>query len=74
MRDLEASGLERVGEVGEPFDPNHHEAIGSLPAESKDHDHTVGTVLQVGYKFGGALLRPARVQVRMRHDDGGAAG
>ncbi len=74
VRDLEASGLERVGEVGEPFDPNHHEAIGSLPAESKDHDHTVGTVLQVGYKFGGALLRPARVQVRMWHDDGGAAG
>lgn len=74
VRDLEASGLERVGEVGEPFDPNHHEAIGSLPAESKDHDQTVGTVLQLGYKFGGALLRPARVQVRMWDDDGGAAG
>ncbi len=74
IRDLEAAGLERVGDVGEPFDPNHHEAIGSLPAESEDHDHTVGTVLQLGYKFGGALLRPARVQVRMWQGDGGAAG
>jgi molecular chaperone GrpE len=74
IRDLEAAGLERVGDVGEPFDPNHHEAIGSVPAESEDHDHTVGTVLQLGYKFGGALLRPARVQVRMWQGDGGAAG
>ncbi len=74
IRDLEAAGLERVGDVGEPFDPNHHEAIGSLPAESEDHDHTVGTVLQLGYKFGGALLRPARVQVCMWQGDGGAAG
>ena len=65
VRELESSGLERVGEVGEPFDPNHHEAIGSLPAESEDQDHTVGAVLQLGYKFGGALIRPARVQVFM---------
>jgi molecular chaperone GrpE len=74
IRDLEAAGLERVGDVGEPFDPNQHEALGSLPAESEDHDQTVGAVLQLGYKFGGALLRPARVQVRMWQDDGGAAG
>jgi molecular chaperone GrpE len=74
IRDLEAAGLERVGDVGERFDPNHHEAIGSVPAESEEHDHTVGIVLQLGYKFGGALLRPARVQVRMWQGDGGAAG
>ncbi len=65
VRELESAGLERVGEVGEPFDPNHHEAIGSLPAESEDQDHTVGAVLQWGYRFGGALIRPARVQVFM---------
>ena len=65
VRELEKAGLERVGEVGESFDPNHHEAIGSLPAESEDQDHTVGAVLQVGYRFSGVLLRPAKVQVRM---------
>ena len=65
LKELEAAGLERVGDVGEPFDPNHHEAVGSLPAPSAEEDHTVGAVLQPGYKFSGALIRPARVQVRM---------
>jgi molecular chaperone GrpE len=65
VRELGSAGLERVGEVGESFDPNRHEAIGSIPAASAEEDHTVGSVLQVGYRFGGALLRPAKVQVRL---------
>ena len=65
LRELESAGLERVGRVGEAFDPKHHEAIGSLPAETEEEDHTVGAILQSGYKFGGALIRPARVQVLM---------
>lgn len=73
FKELETAGLERIGELGEPFDPNQHEAIGSLPAASAKEDHTVGSVLQPGYKFGGALIRPARVQVRMwSGDDSGA--
>ena len=68
VRELEELGLERVGGVGEPFDPNHHEAIGSLPADSEEQDHTVGSVLQLGYKFGGVLIRPAKVQVLMWQD------
>jgi molecular chaperone GrpE len=71
LRELETAGLERVGQVGEAFDPNHHEAIGSLPAESEEQDHTVGTIIQVGYRFGGTLIRPARVQVLMWAGDGG---
>jgi len=65
LRELESAGLERVGRVGEAFDPKHHEAIGSLPAETEEEDHTVGAILQSGYKFGGALIRPAMVQVLM---------
>ena len=71
LRELESAGLERVGELGESFDPHIHEAVGSLPAESPEHDHTVGSVLQTGYRFGGTLLRPARVQVKMWQGDGG---
>lgn len=75
MRQLEGAGLERVGSAGEAFDPNHHEAIGSLPAESAELDHTVGAVLQLGYRFGGARLRPAKVQVSMwQGDDAEAPG
>jgi molecular chaperone GrpE len=65
LRELESAGLERVGRVGEAFDPNHHEAVGSLPAQAEEEDHTVGAILQSGYKFGGVLIRPARVQVLM---------
>ena len=70
LRELESAGLERVGRVGEAFDPKHHEAIGSLPAGTEEEDHTVGAILQSGYKFGGALIRPARVQVLMWQNEG----
>lgn len=74
LRQLGSAGLERVGEVGEPFDPNQHEAIGSMPASSEDLDHTVGSILQVGYRLGGSLIRPARVQVCMWSDEAGGGG
>ena len=70
LRELESAGLERVGRVGEAFDPKHHEAIGSLPAETEEEDQTVGAILHSGYKFGGALIRPARVQVLMWQNEG----
>ena len=65
VRELEAAGLERVGEVGVSFDPNYHEAIGSMPAESEEQDQTIGAVFQVGYRFGEVLIRPAKVHVLM---------
>ncbi len=71
FRELEGAGLERVGQQGEPFDPNLHEAVGAIPAEAEEQDHTVGAILQAGYKFAGALIRPARVQVFMWQGDGG---
>ena len=60
---LEGVGLERVDPVGEPFDPNLHEAVMTMPAASPDADHTVGSVFQPGYRLNGTLLRPARVAV-----------
>ena len=63
MRELESAGLERVGEPGGPFDPHLHEAVTSVPAPSPDRDHVVAQVFQPGYRFGGGLLRPARVSV-----------
>jgi molecular chaperone GrpE len=78
LRELESAGLTRVGRVGESFDPNLHEAVGAVPANSPEDDGSVAAVLQVGYQFGNALLRPARVQVSVTSDDGdsrrGASG
>ena len=65
FRQLEIAGMEWVGAVDEPFDPNVHEAVTSVPAETPEQDHTIAAVLQVGYRFHKQLLRPARVQVRV---------
>jgi molecular chaperone GrpE len=65
MAELERLGLKRVGVEGAAFDPNEHEAVGTMPAPAPEQDGTVAAVLQVGYRFGGMLLRPARVVVFM---------
>jgi molecular chaperone GrpE len=64
LRELGTAGLERVSEPDVPFDPEVHEAIAALPTDREGEDHTVAAVFQVGYRFSGVLLRPARVQVR----------
>lgn len=55
---LKGYGVEVMGEVGEPFDPNLHEALAD-----NGGDHKVSDVLQKGYKIGGKVIRPAKVIV-----------
>ena len=64
FKTLAAHGLEVVNPVDQPFDPNLHEAVGTVPAASPEDDHMVAQVYQVGYVFNGQLLRPARVVVK----------
>lgn len=54
--------LERVGEVGEVFDPNRHEAVARVPVEGAEGE-TVADVLEPGYAVGERLVRPAKVAV-----------
>jgi molecular chaperone GrpE len=61
---LTAAGLEIVDPVNQTFDPQFHEAVATEPALSPEDDHVVARVYQVGYKFNGQLLRPARVVVK----------
>lgn len=70
FRELEQAGLERVGAPGERFDPALHEAVGALPAPAPEKEGEIADVIQIGYRFGPALLRPARVRVYV----GGASG
>jgi molecular chaperone GrpE len=70
---LDAAGVTRVDQVGVPFDPNQHEAVTTQPADHPAKDHTVGAVLQPGYRMSGALIRPARVVV-LTWAEGGARG
>ena len=55
-------GLEQLDPVGEPFDPNHHEAMAMQP-NADLAPNTVMTVFQRGYLLNGRLIRPARVVV-----------
>ena len=58
------AGLERYGEVGEPFDPAVHEALMQAEPDPSASVPTCAQVLQPGYRLrGGRVLRPARVSV-----------
>lgn len=56
-------GVERIATVGEPFDPQWHEAIGQTPVEDEAQVGMVTEEIQAGYKLGGKLLRVAMVHV-----------
>jgi len=60
---LDGVGLVRIDQAGVPFDPKVHEAVTTGPAPAREQDHTVGAVLQAGYRLGDTLVRPARVLV-----------
>ena len=55
-------GMVEIGKVGEPFDPNFHEAVMHIEDESLG-ENVICNVLQKGYKIGDTVIRPAMVQV-----------
>ncbi len=64
VQELEAEGLRAMESVGEPFDPERHEAVATDP-DSPLPPHTVTQVFQRGYFFHDRVLRPAMVRVRV---------
>jgi molecular chaperone GrpE len=59
---LEREGLVRLAPVGEPFDPNHHEAVMHEPGDGGEP--VVVETLRTGYEWKGRVLRPAMVKVK----------
>lgn len=57
---LSREGLEVVDSVDVKFDPNVHEAIGTVDGGKDGH---VAKIIRNGYKFKGKLLRPALVLI-----------
>jgi molecular chaperone GrpE len=55
-------GIEPFSPVGEPFDPQHHEAVAQQLVEGAQPG-TVAEVYQRGYRLRDSVLRPARVLV-----------
>jgi molecular chaperone GrpE len=59
---LEAQGVTPFESLNETFDPELHEAIGSVQSDKHATD-TVMDEVQRGYRWGDEVLRPARVRV-----------
>lgn len=64
---LEKFGVREINPVGEPFDPDWHEAVSAQPSEDAEPD-TVVAVMQKGYAINDRLVRPARVIVAKAPD------
>jgi molecular chaperone GrpE len=58
---LEKMGLRRIATVGQPFDPNLHEAVS---AEGEGDNEIVSEELQSGWQLGDEVLRHAMVRVK----------
>ena len=65
---LKDSGLKVIDPVGEPFDPEKHEAVEHI----EDDEHPGNTILEVlrkGYELNGKVLRPAAVKVSKKKEE-----
>ena len=62
-RNLDTLGIQRLGEVGDPFDPDLHEALTAVPTDEEERKGTIAEVFQAGFKRGDRLVWPARVLV-----------
>ena len=59
---LAAASIVPVDSMGEPFDPELHDAVDTIPVEPEREGRVTAEYAR-GYRIGDRLLRPARVQV-----------
>ena len=59
---LSSLGVEIFGNVGDPFDPNLHNAVMHIDSEELE-ENTIAQVFQKGFKIGEKIVRFAMVQV-----------
>lgn len=59
---LRKFNVEVLDPVGEPFDPQYHQAMGMVESQTAEPD-SVLAVMQKGYSLNGRVLRPAMVMI-----------
>lgn len=64
---LEKSGVTQIDPLGEPFDPQHHEAMAMVPNADAE-PNSVMEVMQKGYVLNERLVRAAKVIVTKAAD------
>ena len=67
LRVLEKFGVTSFTSVGQPFDPERHEAIARVPAQEQPEGTVVDETAR-GYLLNGRILRPAMVTVASSPD------
>jgi len=67
LRVLEKFGVTPFASVGQPFDPERHEAIARVPAQGRPEGTVVDETAR-GYLLNGRVLRPAMVTVASSPD------
>lgn len=60
---LERTGLQRIEALGQPFDPNLHEAIMQVEPADGQEPHQVVEELRPGYRLHERVVRPSLVKV-----------
>jgi len=66
-KSLAKFNVEELNPVGEPFDPQQHEAMSMVPAPNAEPNSVVA-VVQKGYLLNGRVVRPAMVMVAKAED------
>ena len=59
---LTGLGVEIFGQVGDPFDPNLHNAVMHIESDELE-ENVIAQVFQKGFKIGDKIVRFAMVQV-----------
>ncbi len=62
MKTLEDAGVKPIEAVGQPFDPNFHNAVMHIDDESLG-ENTIAMELQKGYTYRDTVVRHSMVQV-----------
>jgi molecular chaperone GrpE len=69
---MDQFGVERFSPLGEPFDPNKHDAMGMVPVDDPTQHKIIIEVHQPGFRAGETILRPAVVLVGQASTPAGA--
>jgi len=60
---LKIHGLELIGQVGEAFEPDRHEAIGIIEVAVSEQENIIKELVTSGYSLSGKILKAAKVKI-----------
>jgi len=56
-------GLKKIEALGQAFNPNEHQSVGTISTDKKTDDHKVLEVIKDGFTFHEKIIRPALVKI-----------